>query len=110
MQKIHWLLTPIVALLLTQVCLAENYPQFRGADSNAVSPTPLPVTWSDVDGNLTMCKMASPLGLAAVEDKLYIGSQNWIRVIQGDVHVYELKSINNVTFNPLSDHLNLILY
>ena len=39
------------ALMLTQVSLAENYPQFRGADADAVATSPLPVTWSDINGN-----------------------------------------------------------
>ena len=59
--KTHVLLESFVALLLTQVCIAENYPQFRGADSNAVSPSPLPVTWSDVDGNQTNIRWKIPV-------------------------------------------------
>ena len=31
------------------VGVAENYPQFRGENANAVSPVPLPVRWSDAD-------------------------------------------------------------
>lgn len=34
-------------------CTAENYPQFRGALANAVSPAPLPTTWSDTEGSQT---------------------------------------------------------
>ena len=49
------------ALLLAQVCVAENYPQFRGADSDAVSPSPLPVTWSDVDGKQTNIRWKIPV-------------------------------------------------
>lgn len=48
-------------LLLAQSCLAENYPQFRGADSDAVSPSPLPVTWSDVDGKQTNIRWKIPV-------------------------------------------------
>lgn len=33
------------------VGVAENYPQFRGENANAVSPVPLPVRWSDADGS-----------------------------------------------------------
>ncbi len=32
---------------------AENYPQFRGANSDAISASPLPLTWSDRDGSLS---------------------------------------------------------
>ena len=59
--KSHLLCQWFFALLVTQVCLAENYPQFRGADSNAVSPSPLPVTWSDVDGNQTNIRWKIPV-------------------------------------------------
>lgn len=39
-------------LLLTglQHISAENYPQFRGANSNAISASTLPTVWSDEDG------------------------------------------------------------
>ena len=50
-----------MALFLTQACLAENYPQFRGTNANAVSKSPLPVTWSDVDGNQTNVRWKIPL-------------------------------------------------
>ncbi|MCD0463039.1 PQQ-binding-like beta-propeller repeat protein [Roseiconus lacunae] len=39
-----------VFLAATVVPAEENYPQFRGTDQIAVSPTPLPVRWSDVEG------------------------------------------------------------
>ncbi|MGB7325928.1 MAG: PQQ-binding-like beta-propeller repeat protein [Rubripirellula sp.] len=29
---------------------ADNWPQFRGSDANALSTRPLPTTWSDLDG------------------------------------------------------------
>lgn len=48
-------------LLLTNVCFAANYPQFRGADADAVSPSPLPLTWSDVDGNQTNIRWKFPI-------------------------------------------------
>lgn len=35
---------------------AQNYPQFRGQNSDAVSALPLPLTWSDVEGNQTNIK------------------------------------------------------
>ena len=59
--KTHLLLQSFLAFLLTQVCGAENFPQFRGADSNAVSASRLPVTWSDVDGNQTNIRWKIPV-------------------------------------------------
>jgi len=51
----------LVALFVTQVCTAENYPQFRGPDSNAVSASPLPINWSDVDGKQTNIRWKVPV-------------------------------------------------
>lgn len=51
--NVHPILHFFVALVFANVCNAENYPQFRGADANALSPSPLPVTWSDVNGSQT---------------------------------------------------------
>ncbi|WP_417387406.1 PQQ-binding-like beta-propeller repeat protein [Gimesia sp.] len=50
-----------VVLAVGQTCLAENYPQFRGANSNAVSATPLPVNWSDEAGEQTNIRWKKPL-------------------------------------------------
>ncbi|HBE71465.1 MAG TPA: pyrrolo-quinoline quinone [Planctomycetaceae bacterium] len=50
MQLTRLMLLPILASLSLADCLAENYPQFRGANGDAVSEKPLPVSWSDVDG------------------------------------------------------------
>lgn len=50
-----------VVLAVGQTCLAENYPQFRGANSNAVSTTPLPVNWSDEAGEQTNIRWKKPL-------------------------------------------------
>ena len=50
-----------VVLAVGQTCLAENYPQFRGANSNAVSATPLPVNWSDAAGEQTNIRWKKPL-------------------------------------------------
>ncbi|EDL61158.1 PQQ-binding-like beta-propeller repeat protein [Gimesia maris] len=50
-----------VVLAVGQTCLAENYPQFRGAHSNAVSATPLPVNWSDEAGEQTNIRWKKPL-------------------------------------------------
>lgn len=40
----------LVSLVNGSNFLTADYPQFRGGDSNAISETALPVTWSDVDG------------------------------------------------------------
>ena len=45
--------TACLLALMAAVCTAENYPQFRGAQANAVSPALLPTTWSDTDGSQT---------------------------------------------------------
>jgi len=50
-----------VVLAMGQTCLAENYPQFRGANSNAVSATPLPVNWSDAAGEQTNIRWKKPI-------------------------------------------------
>ncbi len=42
----------VVAVVGTAPCSAENYPQFRGANGDAISSQPLPTTWSDAEGNL----------------------------------------------------------
>ena len=60
MQK-HFVFQSFVALIFTQVCFAEDYPQFRGAEANAVSTSPLPVDWSDVDGSQTNIRWKLPL-------------------------------------------------
>jgi len=59
--KTYMVLNCFMILMLTQVCTAENYPQFRGADSNALSSSPLPVTWSDVDGNKSNIRWKIPV-------------------------------------------------
>lgn len=50
-----------LVLAIGQTCLAENYPQFRGANSNAVSSSLLPVSWSDVEGKQTNIQWKKPL-------------------------------------------------
>ncbi len=43
-----WFLLILSAIgFLTNAAMAENYPSFRGTLANAVSPLPLPTTWSD---------------------------------------------------------------
>ncbi|MEM6692888.1 MAG: PQQ-binding-like beta-propeller repeat protein, partial [Planctomycetota bacterium] len=49
--KVNLILATYVFLtLVANLALAENYPQFRGSNSDAVSPSALPVRWSDGDG------------------------------------------------------------
>lgn len=50
MRNYQWCVVSTFVLCATLNCFAENYPQFRGSASNAVSSSPLPVSWSDVDG------------------------------------------------------------
>ena len=44
-------LAGLLLALQAWVGVAENYPQFRGENANAVSPVPLPVRWSDANGS-----------------------------------------------------------
>lgn len=41
---------------------AENYPQFRGAEANAVTTSALPIRWADGDGDQTNIRWKIPLG------------------------------------------------
>jgi len=59
--KNQLLLAPLVVLIVAQTGLAENYPQFRGAESNAVSTSPLPMTWSDEDGRRSNIRWKIPV-------------------------------------------------
>ncbi|WDI41513.1 PQQ-binding-like beta-propeller repeat protein [Bremerella sp. P1] len=59
--KLRILAALFVLVSLSQFCIAENYPQFRGADSNAISAAPLPITWSDEDGTQTNIRWKIPL-------------------------------------------------
>ncbi len=77
-----------MALLLTQVCSAENYPQFRGADSSAVSPSPLPVTWSDVDGNQTN-----------IHWKIPVQGEGWSQPIVWEGRLYMTAAVPSVPAN-----------
>ena len=61
MLKSHLLYQSFLVLIVTQTCLAENYPQFRGANADAMSKSPLPLTWSDLDGNQTNIRWKMPL-------------------------------------------------
>lgn len=47
--------------LLSTACFADNYPQFRGSNANAVSSSPLPVTWSDSEGLSSNILWKTPL-------------------------------------------------
>lgn len=53
MFKYYLLMQTTCFFLFASVCVAENYPQFRGSNSNAVSAKPLPTNWSDDDGEQT---------------------------------------------------------
>lgn len=44
-----------------QISAADNYPQFRGADSNAISATALPVTWADSESKQTNIRWKIPV-------------------------------------------------
>lgn len=59
--NVHVILPSCMALFFTQVCMADNYPQFRGADSDAVSAAPLPVNWSDFNGKQTNIRWKIPV-------------------------------------------------
>ncbi|WP_233207047.1 MULTISPECIES: PQQ-binding-like beta-propeller repeat protein [Pirellulaceae] len=50
-----------LSLLIASVGVADNYPQFRGAGSNAISPSQLPVTWSDENGAQKNIRWKVPL-------------------------------------------------
>ncbi|MEM8679357.1 MAG: PQQ-binding-like beta-propeller repeat protein [Planctomycetota bacterium] len=51
----------LVTVLFSQASRADNYPQFRGAAGDAVSPSPLPVVWSDLDGQQTNIRWKVPV-------------------------------------------------
>ena len=75
--NIHLISKCFVALVLTQVCTADNYPQFRGANSDAISPQPLPVTWSDVDGKQSNIRW-----------KISVEGEGWSQPIIWDGRLY----------------------
>lgn len=51
----------LIAAAFAQVGLAQNYPQFRGENSDAVTDVALPKTWSDVDGKQTNIRWKIPV-------------------------------------------------
>lgn len=53
--------TFVLALVVTQFAWAENYPQFRGTKQNAVSPSPLPITWSHTAGKQSNIRWKLPV-------------------------------------------------
>lgn len=67
----------VVALTTISVNANENYPQFRGADQNAVSTTPLPIRWSDEDGELE-----------GIRWKLEPGGEGWSQTIVWEDRLY----------------------
>ncbi len=42
--------TMLATFAFAPIATADNWPQFRGPQANAVSPKPLPVKWSDANG------------------------------------------------------------
>lgn len=40
----------LTAVLMASVAAADNYPQFRGVNADAISPVPLPVNWTTESG------------------------------------------------------------
>ncbi len=61
MQVTRLFLLSVFVLTVGQLSHAENYPQFRGANSDAVSAKLLPVEWSDIDGQQTNIRWKKPL-------------------------------------------------
>jgi outer membrane protein assembly factor BamB len=55
------ILSALLLVAVTSVALAENYPQFRGEQANAVTSSPLPTRWSDADGTPTNIRWKLPL-------------------------------------------------
>ncbi|KAA1260032.1 outer membrane biogenesis protein BamB [Rubripirellula obstinata] len=54
-------LLAIFAISCTWNASAENWPQFRGPHANAVSPTELPTTWSDDEGQTQNIRWKIPV-------------------------------------------------
>ena len=50
------ILATVFYAAFTEASQGQNYPQFRGENSDAVSSIPLPITWSDVEGKQTNIK------------------------------------------------------
>lgn len=67
-----------IALALVSSADAENYPQFRGATADAISPTPLPTSWSDAGGQPSNIRWKLPVAgegwsqPIVWEDRLYM--------------------------------------
>jgi len=53
MSRTTFIATLLACIACSQVANGQNYPQFRGENSDAISSQPLPSTWSDTDGNQT---------------------------------------------------------
>lgn len=53
--------TILATVAISGTATADNYPQFRGSQANAVSPQPLPVTWSDADGQTQNVRWKIPV-------------------------------------------------
>ncbi|MFN3189019.1 MAG: PQQ-binding-like beta-propeller repeat protein [Aureliella sp.] len=64
-------------LLLQTNCLGDNYPQFRGTNGDAVSTQPLPLTWSDSNGQRKNIKW-----------KVAVEGEGWSQPIVWEDRVY----------------------
>ncbi len=71
------ILATVFCAALTQASHGQNYPQFRGENSDAVSSAPLPITWSDVDGKRTNIKW-----------KIQVPGEGWSQPIVWENRLY----------------------
>lgn len=53
--------TMLAVLAIGGTAIADNYPQFRGPQSNAVSSQPLPITWTDSEGKTQNIRWKIPV-------------------------------------------------
>ena len=58
-----WIIALVASycFLNSQHASADNWPQFRGANFDAITPQQLPVSWSDVDGKTENIRWKIPL-------------------------------------------------
>ena len=79
------LLFPMLGLIAAPAA-AENYPQFRGANSDAVSSQPLPVRWNDVGGEQTNIRWKVPAR-----------GEGWSQPIVWDGRIYVTAAVSQAT-------------
>lgn len=60
-QPIRVVLMLAISLVCGSSAWADNWPQFRGSESNAISPNALPLEWSDEDGQTQNIRWKVPL-------------------------------------------------